>query len=291
MAGGINGTRKTVNAAVRLNGPRAGTYSPPPLARGSFLDVNSDEIAAFGRDGFLSPLDGISPDEAAAAGREVARFGDGAEALRLTHLWFGWAYDLVLTPRLLDRAEGLLGPDIVVWGSIILRKPPGHPGHVPWHQDAAYPGRAAAPSLSAWVALTDSAADNGCMQVLPGSHRVLLPHTLSPEPGNMLRGGFRIAEPIDDHGAVDLVLAAGEASLHDGQVIHGSAPNRSGRPRIGFVIRYTTPAMADPGFTVVLARGRLPAGCGLSCAGRPVETADTFADYLKANAARAAAVR
>jgi ectoine hydroxylase-related dioxygenase (phytanoyl-CoA dioxygenase family) len=220
--------------------------------------------------------------------REGARLGDGAEALRLPHLWFGWAWDLALTPRLLDFAEALLGPDIVVWGSIILRKPPRHPGHVPWHQDAAYPGRGAAPSVSAWIALTDSTAENGCMRVLPGSHRALLPHTLTPEPGNMLRAGFRIAGRVDDRNAADIVLKAGQASLHDSGVIHGSAPNRSDRPRIGFVIRYTTPAMADPGFPVILARGRLPAGCALEPIQRPIETTDTLANYLKANAARAA---
>ena len=59
-------------------------------------------------------------------------------------------------------------------------------------------------------------------------------------------------------GVVDVVLRAGEMSLHDADVPHGSSPNRSGQKRVGFVIRYITPA-ARPRHgkpAVVLARGR-----------------------------------
>ena len=137
----------------------------------------------------------------------------------------------------------------------MFRKPAGHPGYVAWHQDNAYPGRDAAPAISAWVALTESNAENGCMRVIPGSHGALLPHRDSADPDNLLRAGQSVDAAIDPARAVDVILRPGEVSLHHGRIVHGSNPNRSTGPRIGFVIRYTTPAFPDPGFPVVLARG------------------------------------
>ena len=46
---------------------------------------------------------------------------------------------------------------------------------------------------------------------------------------------------VDENEAVEVVLLAGEMSLHDIDIVHGSGPNRSQEKRIGFVVRYVTP--------------------------------------------------
>ena len=82
----------------------------------------AEAVAAYGRDGILFPLPGIGGQRALELRRTLEKFGAGSSPLRLCHLWFGWAFDLVLDPVLLDYAEGLLGPDVIAWGSIVFRK-------------------------------------------------------------------------------------------------------------------------------------------------------------------------
>ena len=67
-----------------------------------------------------------------------------------------------------------------------------------------------------------------------------------------------------------------------GRVVAQSGPNRSAASRVGFVTRYATPAMPDPGFPVVLTRGGIGQHRPLALAPRPVETATTLAAYLRA---------
>jgi ectoine hydroxylase-related dioxygenase (phytanoyl-CoA dioxygenase family) len=120
----------------------------------------------------------------------------------------------------------------------VLRKEPRSDAYVSWHQDSAYRTIGADDLFSAWIALTDSSATNGCMRAIPGSHRLRLPHVDAADGENLLSHGQRVVGDIDASGAVDLVLRAGEMSLHHIDVVHGSAPNRSDTPRLGFVVRY-----------------------------------------------------
>jgi hypothetical protein len=98
------------------------------------------------------------------------------------------------------------------------------------------------------------------MRVVPGSHRrPILPHRDTYAPDNRLSRGQEIAVDVDEKDAVDVVLRAGEMSLHHVNINHGSNPNPSARSRIGFAPRFTTPKTrqidGEPP-TAVLARGR-----------------------------------
>ncbi|KAJ8407050.1 hypothetical protein AAFF_G00287260 [Aldrovandia affinis] len=118
---------------------------------------------------------------------------------------------------------------------------------VAWHQDMRYWGVAGGPVLSAWLALDDSLKDNGALQVIPGSHcSGVLPHRQSPHSGNMLSVNQEIPEElVQTDKAVLCPLLAGQMSVHDGLLIHGSDPNMSGRRRCGFVMRFV-PTCAYP---------------------------------------------
>jgi ectoine hydroxylase-related dioxygenase (phytanoyl-CoA dioxygenase family) len=96
------------------------------------------------------------------------------------------------------------------------------------------------------------------MRVLPGTHRQRLAHCERRHDDNLLTSGLTVAGDIDQTAAVDLVLRAGEMSLHHVQIVHGSEANRSASKRIGFAIRYVAPDVnqALEHHVVVLARGR-----------------------------------
>jgi non-heme Fe2+,alpha-ketoglutarate-dependent halogenase len=219
------------------------------------------QFEQYHRDGFLFPVSVISAAEAESARRELESIarqcGIPLGRLPMLHEYFEWAYDLAAHPRLLDVVEKILGPNLIVWGTLVLSKEPGSRGMVPWHQDRAYAEfLRGTPSVSAWIALTPVTSENGCLRVIRASHGTLLPFTDKKGENDMLRRGQRVMAEINEADAIDIVLQPGQASLHDDTLIHGSNPNYSHGPRTGFIIRYATSAIAQPQVPVFCVRGR-----------------------------------
>ena len=228
--------------------------------------LTAAQIEQYQRDGIVFPVPVLSPGETAhfrAAFEEVAaRLGGRpvAQALGHTQSYFRWAYDLATHPMILDAVEDVLGPNLLVWTVSIFPKYPRDPGYISWHQDGTYWGLDSTRVVTAWVALTDSTRDNGCMRVVPGSHRQpILPHRDTYAADNRLSRGQEIEVEVAEQDAVDVVLRAGEMSLHHVNIIHGSNANPSDGSRIGFAPRFMTPETrqidGEP-LTAVLARGR-----------------------------------
>jgi ectoine hydroxylase-related dioxygenase (phytanoyl-CoA dioxygenase family) len=119
-------------------------------------------------------------------------------------------------------------------------------------------------AITAWYAVDDSDVENGCMRVIPGTHRAgIREHGKAERPGNLLSINQEVSVTVEEEArAVDLVLRAGEISLHHGMAIHGSNPNRSTRRRCGLTLRYVPPSVKQValnsqgrGYTAVLVRG------------------------------------
>src|SRR5262245_18898333 len=221
--------------------------------------LQSEDIACYRRDGFFAPVRVLSEREVAEYLSNFeqleASLGPGPEPVRLAHLTCRWAYDLATHSSVVDVAEDLLGPEILVHSTIIFYKTAGSPVYVSWHQDGLYPGLRVRTLTSAWIALTNSRVENGCLRVLPKSHRYgVLPHTERKARDNLLNRGQTISD-VDENKAIDVELRAGEMSLHDVNLIHGSRPSRSSTKRVGFVVRFATPEMRSPNHAVVRLRG------------------------------------
>ena len=201
--------------------------------------------AAFNQQGFVAPVRVMDAAEAQGlranfAALEQSEGGALSEATRKKpHLLLPWLADLVRDPRVVDPVSAVLGPDLLCWSSIFFAKRPDARSFVAWHQDATYWGLSSAEVATAWIAFTASTPENGCLRVIPGSHTIdRLPHRASADPANLLSRSQEIAVEIDEAAAVDIVLAPGEMSIHDVRLVHGSEPNRSDQPRIGYAIRY-----------------------------------------------------
>ena len=208
----------------------------------------SEDLAGFRRDGFLPPRRLLTREEAdryrrdceRTCGVEVKDGGRRQASNRVKpYLLFHWAAELVRHPRILDAVSELIGPDILLFHTTVWLKEPGSVNYVPWHQDATYFGLAPFEHVTAWVALTDSTPEKGCVQVLPGSHRDgQRPHRDQANPAAMLSRGQTLAEPIDEARAVDLILEPGEVTMHHTLLFHRSGPNRSAERRLGVGISY-----------------------------------------------------
>lgn len=228
--------------------------------------LTPDEIATYGSQGYLAPRPGLTAAEAARWRAEVEAFGrrhELREALVLrnkAHLKMPALGEIVSDARVLDQVEGILGPDILCWGSSLFIKEPGGPETVAWHQDSYYWDMTPDDVCVVWLALIESTPANGAMQVLPGSHRgAALAHRASPEGStNMLFTYEEAAIEVPEGAARTCVLAPGELSLHHMAILHGSGANRSADRRMGYSVTYVAPHVRHGGKrnSALLVRGR-----------------------------------
>jgi ectoine hydroxylase-related dioxygenase (phytanoyl-CoA dioxygenase family) len=142
-------------------------------------------------------------------------------------------------PQILDMVEQILGPDLVLWITRILCKPPGNGREVPWHQDGEYWPMRPLETCSVWIALDHVNAENGCMRFIPGSHRQtgLYRHHVS-ERQDLVLSLELDQDQFNESDAVDVELDPGAMSLHHVKLIHGSAANRSQQRRAALIMRY-----------------------------------------------------
>lgn len=229
----------------------------------------SAPLSDYAKLGYACPIRVLDPSDAARYAEAyfdlAARLGGAPKAtqLSLLHLYFDWAWELIHSPAILDAVEQVLGPDILVWASSVFPKRPRDPGYITMHQDGTYWGLSDGAITTAWVALTPSTRQNGCMRVVAESHRQdYLPHRETHAENNLLTRGQEVEVAVAEESITDIELQPGEMSLHDVRIIHGSNPNPSDIPRIGFAIRYVTPDVRaqDDVHPAVLARGRTPQG-------------------------------
>ena len=209
------------------------------------MRLSDAQIRQYHEQGYLAPIRVLSPERAAFYRRqleaaEAANGGPFQGAMKQKpHLLFTWLDQLAREDAVLDAVEGVIGRNILCWASGFFTKEAHDPSYVSWHQDLTYWGLEPADIVTAWVALSPSTPESGCMRVIPGSHkRDVLAHAETFAEHNLLSRGQEIQVEVDEREAVDVVLQPGEMSLHHVKLIHGSGANRADDRRIGFAIRY-----------------------------------------------------
>ena len=110
--------------------------------------------------------------------------------------------------------------------SMLFVKPPAKPGQA-WHQDEMYIPTRDRSLCGAWIAMDDATIENGCLWILPGSHR---PGYIYPSkaPTDLVEydGSFQ-CYGFDDSGAVPVEVKAGSVVFFNGYVLHKSLRNRT----------------------------------------------------------------
>ena len=226
--------------------------------------LTEEQLNAYHNDGVLFPVPALGPGEAAEFLSwidELERaYGGSPKSYEISqcHLFFEWARRLVTHAAILDAVEQIIGPNILVHATSIFQKRPYDGTYVSWHQDGYYMQLDRPDFVSAWVALTDSVPENGCLRVVKRSHQTSRAHTdRAVADRNLLSSGLEIAVKVDESEATEVVLRAGEMSFHHVNIVHGSNPNHSGLRRTGFAIRYVAPHVQQVSehHPVLLVRG------------------------------------
>ena len=150
-------------------------------------------------------------------------------------------YKLFFHPDLLDTVELLLGPEIRVYPNYTVRpKFPDWAGHqVLWHQDGGYTGTQGAVSelrmVNVWTPLVPVNPENGCMQFIPGTHKLgILPHD-SKEYYLQLHDEHLKPRL---HQAIDLAINPGDVIFFHNLLFHQGLPNRTKKIRWSVDWRY-----------------------------------------------------
>lgn len=215
-------------------------------------------VQSYWDDGFLFPIRVLDTNLAAAARAEieaVERDWRGADLPQPLNTYkrvnaavvMPFVADLAGNPAILDVVEGILGPDILIYAAEFFTKEPETRQIVSMHQDLTYWGLGAIDGMvTAWVALSPATQASGCMDFVRGSHKnAILEHEDTFDENNLLSRGQEVKVDVDQADKTAIELQPGEMSLHHGLTIHGSGPNTSKDRRIGCVIRYIRPDMAQ----------------------------------------------
>jgi len=227
--------------------------------------LTPQEVAQYERDGYICPVQAFTAAQARAWRGRLEAF-EHAEGQKMTrghnfkpHLLFPWVDEIVHSPQVLDAVEDLIGPDIRLFHLTVWPKDAGSGAFVSWHQDATYFALEPACHVTAWVALTDATVEAGCMEVVPGSHKLgQLRHTEMQDAENLLSRGQTLAVDFDRSSTAYMPVRAGQFSLHHTHLVHNSRPNRSADRRIGLGISYiptSARCTSDVRVSAMLVRG------------------------------------
>ena len=205
--------------------------------------LTSDQLKQYEEEGYVAPIDVLSKEEAKEVREEIEfiekKWPDELEGL-------GRNYIHLISPvfdkacnnvKILDAVESIIGKNILICGTTLFVKNPNEKGFVSFHQDAKYIGLEPHNWVTAWVAITDTNEENGCMRMWSGSHKNDLQyHNQKFDENNLLTRGQTV-ENVPMNETKPVILKAGQISLHHPKVVHGSGLNKSNDRRIGFVIQ------------------------------------------------------
>jgi non-heme Fe2+,alpha-ketoglutarate-dependent halogenase len=205
--------------------------------------LSSNQIQEYNNNGYIAPIDILSKDEAFKIRKEIENIetrwpnefrGAGRNYV---HMISPTLDEVCHNTKILDAVESIIGKNILVCGTTLFIKNPYERGFVSFHQDATYIGLEPHNWVTAWLAITDSNEENGCMRMWSGSHKDNIRyHEQKYDEDNLLTRGQTIKDvPLEK--TTPLVLKAGQMSLHHPTIVHGSELNKSNDRRIGFVVQ------------------------------------------------------
>ena len=204
--------------------------------------LSSNQLKQYKDEGFVAPINIFSKEKAKEIRNQIELIekelpGELDKSGRYNaHLISPLLDEVTHNSKILDAVESLIGKNILVCGTTLFIKNPNEKDYVSYHQDAKYIGLEPHNWMTAWVAVTDSNEENGCMKMWPGSHLAIKDHDEKFNEENLLTRGQTV-ENVPDNEVKSVELVAGQMSLHHPRIVHGSGVNKSNDRRIGFVIQ------------------------------------------------------
>ncbi|HEX5323918.1 MAG TPA: phytanoyl-CoA dioxygenase family protein [Capsulimonadaceae bacterium] len=233
--------------------------------------VTPEQVAFYDREGYLlydKPVFNQSRFERLKAIFEddLARYGD--EDLDTIHFRDDRLFEFLFSDEVMGLVEPIIGPNIGLWSSHFISKPPRVGKATPWHEDSSYwKGRISTMVniVTVWLAIDEANPENGCMKVIPGTHTNGYSEYEMVDATKNIFGSQIKADQFDAAKTVYFSLKPNFCSLHEAQIIHGADANTSDKRRCGYTMRYfPTTSQVYPekwaGHKIWLAKGKDIAG-------------------------------
>ena len=205
--------------------------------------LTEQQVKQYNKEGYIAPIDALTKEQVLATRKEIEIIEKempneiNKSGRYNVHLISPKLDEIVHNSKVLDAVEKIIGRDILVCSTTLFIKDPKQCGFVSYHQDAKYIGLEPYNWVTAWVAITDTNEENGCMRMWSGSHKNDLQyHNQKFDENNLLTRGQTV-ENVPMNETKSVILKAGQISLHHPKVVHGSGLNKSNDRRIGFVIQ------------------------------------------------------
>jgi phytanoyl-CoA hydroxylase len=288
------GGQESVTATLAPD-PVAALYTTRPVAADPFAErLDEAQLAHYATQGWLAISGVFTPDEVQTATTALSDFihgriaptdgrthvqeepalrqADGSPApetaaereLRVRKVFDFTHHDprlhaLTAQPRLRALLSQLVGPESRLIQDMALLKPPRVGSEKPWHQDTAYfDWLPLGGIVGCWIALDPATVENGCMQVIPGTH-------LEGPVAHFHRRDCQIADSrVQVQRAVAVPLEPGGVLFFSGLIHHGTPPNRSADRRRALQFHYAAAACRRMSFeehAALFEEGGLYAGC------------------------------
>lgn len=251
--------------------------------------LSNERIQQFRNEGYIifnepvlpeAKFQGLKDHFEAKLATWTEKTGKSPENMDVPHFTDPRLFEWVMADEVLDLVESLIGPDIALWSTHFICKPPGVGKRVPWHEDSAYWHNAIDPMevVTVWLAIDPSRIENGCMRVVPKTHLLEDSEYEAVKDGDASVFSNEIIGGDFESNAVDLILEPNQCSIHHAKMVHGSNPNTGDMRRCGFTMRYfpTTSKFhhdrhGGESFQIYLARGKDRAGNEYGDPSRPNE--------------------
>lgn len=245
------------------------------------FSLTDEELERFRKDGYIGPFDIYDSEEMKNIYRDVRAdiFDREYAAYKIDHASLLAGYDRhldidffsrhIVQRKILDKVEGILGPDLLCWRSELFPKYPGNEG-TDWHQADTFAHASGKPqivwpssefggAITVWTAVTEASEETGCLRFIPGTHEEMFydetkEMAYSPEAVDKMekdgikRGFFGYdyrnlqKDPNfkpDESAAVSVEMKPGQFVIFWSTLMHSSFPNTSkNKTRLGFTARY-----------------------------------------------------
>jgi ectoine hydroxylase-related dioxygenase (phytanoyl-CoA dioxygenase family) len=185
---------------------------------------------------FDQELDAMPSDEQEARFRKLSRLGRQTRVI-----WENY----YASPRVLAVVRSFLGEEVYLKYDSVFLKPARTGGATPWHQDIGLWRDMNTDACNAWMAVDAATRENGCLQFVPGSHRMgVVPHVKYPDGVHGELPRKLVERTLAERGVCHLEMEPGDVVFWHSHMWHFSPPNRSERGRIGMGAVWINPEQA-----------------------------------------------
>lgn len=226
-----------------------------PMTAAVLPSLSQDQLRAYHEDGYLVVADVFSPEELQAIDEEIDReLPDNEDRAAHRPGWiFGMRSELTKNvardERVLTLIEDIVQPGIAIHSAKLVAKVPGAEIECHWHQDETFyrtpsdPATHSQTRMSTWIPLQDADESNGCLWVVPGSHRWGLQPYILVDYGQCRRKLTK--EEYANEKAIPVRVPAGSVVLFSAWTWHHSKINHTDRVRRAFIVSYQEATLTD----------------------------------------------